>query len=144
MLTFPMNFVSVANASGDHQKTWTIASVDAEAACCIPIEFGGSGGGFSPEDLFLQSAINCFVGTFKVICKLSKVHFASVVVKGHLVVDKDETGKIRMKAIHLDITVTGADRPERIQTLAEKTLRDGYILNSIKSEVTHELTLKEA
>lgn len=141
MTKIPVEFISSAVASNDVSKSWDIQSGVYQAQCAIPPEFGGKGEGFSPEDLFLQAAINCFVGTFKVVAQMSRVSFAEVQVSGRLSVDKNDEGKVVMKTVHLDIKVKGADRPDRVETLVAKTLRDGFILNSIKSDLSHSLEL---
>lgn len=135
----PIEFRSEAKANKNFDQPWTITSGVTHSVCAIPTEFGGLGGGFSPEDLFLQAAINCFIGTFKVIAKLSKMNFSELHVVGKLIVDKNDQKKILMKAIHLDIFITEADRPDRLDTIVAKTIRDGFILNSIKSEITYAL-----
>ena len=43
----------------------------------------------------------------------------------------------------LQIEIFGAKRPDRLKTLVEKVFRDGFILNSVKTEVKYELTLHE-
>lgn len=142
MHNLPIHFVSEATAEKEFTAPWPITSGPSQASCSIPTEFGGTGGGFSPEDLFLQSAINCFIGTFKVMAKMSKINFSQVSVRGQLSVDKNSEGKVIMKAIHLDITILEVDRPDRINTLAAKTIKDGFILNSIKSDITYKLNIK--
>jgi organic hydroperoxide reductase OsmC/OhrA len=140
MNSFPMLFSSEAKGKGDYEQPWSITSGDVSSVCAIPREFGGFGGGFSPEDLFLQAAMNCFLGTFKVVVKLSKMSFSEVQVKGTLSVDKNSENKIVMKSIALEINVADFDRPDRLEAIVAKVIRDGYILNSIKSDVTFSLS----
>ena len=139
MQQLPLNFQSTAQANHRFEEAWTIKSGEHSSSCAIPPEFGGQGGGFSPEDLFLQAAINCFVGTFKVVARLSKLSYSEVSVTGQLTVDKNESGKIVMKSVHLDISVKDADRPDRLENIVSKTIRDGFILNSIRSDLTYQL-----
>lgn len=141
MVNLPIEFQSDAKTDNRFDQTWEVTSGNFKAVCAIPTEFGGAGGGFSPEDLFLQSAINCFVGTFKVMAKLSKLNFEKLEVKGNLLVDKNSDGKIVMKSIHLDISIGQVERPERASSIALKALKEGYILNSLKSEITHTLKI---
>ena len=136
-----MVFSSEVSANGDFEKQWTIKSGPTAASCSIPPEFGGLGGGFSPEDLFLQSLMNCFDGTFKVYAKGSRISFSNLMVKGLLTVDKNPDGKVIMKSALLEIKVKGVDRAERVETIVEKTLRDGFILNSVKTEIHHTLEI---
>ena len=70
----------------------------------IPPEFKGSGGGFSPEDLFNQTLANCFAATFKVYAENSKLTFADVVVEAKLAVDMDDNKKAMMKEFYLVAT----------------------------------------
>ena len=144
MANLPIEFKSDAKTDNKFDQCWEVTSGNFKAVCAIPTEFGGAGGGFSPEDLFLQSAINCFVGTFKVMAKLSKLYFGELEVKGNLVVDKNSVGKIVMKSIHLEITISQVDRFERAENIALKALKEGYILNSLKSEITHSLNIIQA
>jgi organic hydroperoxide reductase OsmC/OhrA len=143
MNNLPMEFYSEARAEEIFEQPWTISSGEMKSVCAIPPEFGGSGGGFSPEDLYLQAAINCFVGTFKVMAKLSKISYSDVHVKGKLIVNKNDENKIVMKSIAFVIKITGADRPDRLETIVAKVIRDGFILNSLKSEITYELIHSE-
>jgi organic hydroperoxide reductase OsmC/OhrA len=139
MPSYPMEFVSEAKANHSFELPWAISSGDMNTLCSVPINFGGVGGGFSPEDLFLQAVMNCFVGTFKVMAKLSKMTFTNMQVSGKLYVDKNQEGKVCMKTIHLAIAILGADRPERLENLVSKALRDGFIINSVKSEILYSL-----
>ena len=44
-----------------------------------------------------------------------------------------------MKAVHLDILISDVDRPDRLEAVVAKVIRDGFILNSIKSEIGFDL-----
>ncbi len=79
------------------------------------------------------------MGTFKVVAKLSKITFEQLHVTGKLKVDKNAEGKTVMQKIDLDIVFSGVDRPERLDAIVAKTIRDGFILNSIKSEIEYTL-----
>ena len=139
MNNLPLAFFSEAKADKSFEQPWTISSGEVKTVCAIPPEFGGLGGGFSPEDLFLHAAINCFLATFKVVAKLSKISFSEIQVKGKLIVDKNMENKVAMKSIALDITITDVDRPDRLEAIVAKVFRDGFILNSVKSELTYSL-----
>lgn len=139
MHNLPLQFSSEANANQEFGDAWSIRSGPMQATCAIPAEFGGVGDGFSPEDFFLQALINCFVGTFKVYAKASRLTFSNLNVKGQLTVDKNESMKICMKKAFLQIEIHGVNQPSRIETIVAKTLRDGFILNSVKTEIEHKL-----
>lgn len=141
MQKLPIEFYSEAKANGAFEAPWQIVSGHSQAFCAIPSSFGGKGGGFSPEDLFLQAAMNCFIGTFKVVAVLSKVSYSEVQVSGKLLVDRNDQGKTVMKSIHLEICVLAADPASRLAAIVAKTIRDGFILNSLKSDISY--TLKQ-
>lgn len=132
-------FQSEASASGDFEKPWAIRSGRQEGMCAIPAEFKGGGGGWSPEDLYLQSLINCFIGTFKVYARASRIIFKDLNVHGRLFVEKDESGKTMMKRCRLRIAIAGVERFDRVETLIAKVFKDGFILNSVKTEIGYEL-----
>lgn len=89
----------------------------------------------------MQALMNCFIATFKVYSKASKVSFSSVSVKGLLIVDHDSSSKVTMKKAILEINLFGVDRPDRIETLVAKVFKDGFILNSVKTEIQHTLKI---
>ncbi len=143
MLKLPVNFQSSATASGDPLEPWLIQSGAHSAMVSIPPEFGGQGGGFSPEDLFLQALINCFIGTFKVYAKGSKIYFTNLEVSGNLKIDLNSSGAVRMQTCDLKIDIFDVEKPDRVKALVEKVFRDGFILNSVKTEIHHSLVIHE-
>lgn len=143
MIKLPVEFRSEAEASGNFEQPWQVKSGEGTASCAIPVEFGGKGGGFSPEDLFLQALMNCFVGTFKVYAKGSRVNFSRLLVKGALTVEQDSARQPVMKIAVLEIDLYGVDRPDRVSILVAKALREGFILNSVKTEIQHTLHIHE-
>jgi organic hydroperoxide reductase OsmC/OhrA len=141
MIKYPIDFASSATATGDLMSNWAIRSGQMEASCCVPVEFDGPGGGFSPEDLFAQALTNCFVATFKVYAHHSKLVFEKVEAKGRLSVDLGEQRKPVMKSFHLQVNIVGASQPDRAKMLAEKAFQSGFILNSVKTELSAEFSL---
>ena len=143
MLKLPIEFRSSATAHKNVSVPWLIQSGEYSSNCAIPPEFGGTGGAFSPEDLFLQALINCFVGTFKVYAQASKISYTDLVVSGLLTVDHNASGAIRMQSCMLKINLYGVSKPDRVSALVDKVFRDGFILNSVKTEIHHQLVIHE-
>jgi organic hydroperoxide reductase OsmC/OhrA len=144
MFKLPIEFQSSASASAELANPWIIVSGEQTATCSVPPEFGGPGGGFSPEDLYLQALINCFVGTFKVYAKGSRLMFSRLDVSANLTVDKLSSGAVRMQRCQMNINVLGAEKPDRVKLLVEKVFRDGFILNSVITDIQYNLTINEA
>lgn len=142
MFNLPIQFTSQATASKSFEEPWKLNSDKLHSICSIPKDFGGIGGELSPEDLYLQSVISCFIGTFKVLAKNSKLDFTSLDVTGRLYVDKNEYNKVIMKSIILKIALHNPDRTDRATSLVEKAIKTGFIINSVKTEILYDLELK--
>ncbi|MFZ4405582.1 MAG: OsmC family protein [Pseudobdellovibrionaceae bacterium] len=136
MIKYPLSFYTHSKSLFGIQTPWPIESQNITNPCAIPPEFEGPGGGLSPEDLFAQALTNCFVATFKVYAEKSKVSFKEVVVQSELIVDMDSLQKPVMKKCLLNIKIYGAANPDRLKTIAEKALQSGFILNSVKTEIS--------
>ena len=139
MIQYPITFETKTVSDAAMRSTWEVSSGEQTTTCCIPPEFAGPGGGFSPEDLFAQALTNCFLATFKVICENSKVTVAQVEVAGRLTVDKNESRQPVMKAFHFTIRLHGASHPDRAKSIAKKAIESGFILNSVKTVVTYNI-----
>jgi len=141
MITYPIQFYTKGLAKCGIQGTWSVDSEQHSLQISVPREFEGPGGALSPEDLFAQALTNCFVATFKVMAEHSKLTFESLQVDGQLTVDRDDTKKPVMKAFHLKIKLYGPDHSERATRLVSKAMDSGFILNSVRTAVTHELEI---
>jgi organic hydroperoxide reductase OsmC/OhrA len=139
MIQYPITFQATAQAEAGIQSLWTVASQNIQAHCAIPPEFEGPGGAVSPEDLFAQALTNCFVATFKVMAEKSRIGFSHVDVQSNLVVDLGESGHPLMKSCKLEVTITGCDNVGRAQTIAKKAFSSGFIINSVRTEMSMEL-----
>lgn len=140
MISYPITFKGGAEAGPGMAERWSVFASRFEGTCCVPEEFEGGGGTFSPEDYFLLALENCFIATFKVYAHYSKLSFQNLEVSASLVVDKGEDHKVTMKSLHLAIQLTGADE-KKAQLLVKKTMDNGFILQSVKTAITYELTL---
>jgi organic hydroperoxide reductase OsmC/OhrA len=132
-MQFPMLFKSETEATADAGQTWQTTSGPHSSCVAIPPEFSGPGGGLSPEDLFNHALTNCFVATFKVYAKNSRLTFDSVHAHGDLVVDLDENRKPVMKSFKLRAQISGASDRDKALLLANKAAKSGFILNSVKT-----------
>ncbi len=139
MIKYPLQFNATAYAACGIANTWRSRSDATELKVAVPPEFEGPGGGLSPEDLYAQALTNCFVATFTVLAENSRVTYSALNVESTLLVDRDEAKRPVMKEIHLRITLSDATDPARATRLVDKALQGGFILNSVKTKITHEL-----
>ena len=115
---------------------WETSSSSFKSFCAVPKEFEGSGTSTSPEDFYLMALQNCFMATFKVYAQYSKLSFEKLDVKTELIVDLNESKKPCMKEIQFKIDVFGASDLKKAQLLVNKTLENGFILQSVKTTIT--------
>ncbi len=134
MIKYPISFESETRAPSGTQSPWTTQSQNYSSTCSVPLEFMGSGGALSPEDLFNHALTNCFVATFKVYAENSKLGFESVSAHSRLVVDAGEDRKITMQSIHIAVKIFNPSNPEKALLLAKKAADGGFILNSVKTQ----------
>lgn len=143
MLKFPMTFEALATAQQGISTQWT-ASADKlpPITCAIPPEFMGPGGGYSPEDLFAISLLNCLMATFKVYCEKSKVSFREMKGRILLTVDKSPGQDIlAMTQANIFFDITGASDAERVRKLLDAAIRDCAVSNSIKTGKTFHINI---
>ncbi len=143
-MKLPLLFKAQSQAAAGIQTIWNVESYGHQAACAVPPEFGGPGGGFSPEDLFAQALTNCLVATFKVYAENSNLVFSNIHVQTHLTVAMNENKKITMQKCHFEINLHQTNQPEKAELLIKKAFESGFILNSVKTELSYELQLHDS
>jgi len=99
-----------------------------------PVEFGGPGDQWSPEDLLVAAVADCFVLSFRAIAAASKFEWGTISCSVTGKLDKVERA---IQFTHLDITArltipTGVDA-ERAKKLLEKSEMACFISNSLKA-----------
>jgi uncharacterized OsmC-like protein len=138
MVKFPINFDVTASASSGTQTTWKSQSPHLPPiSVAIPPEFMGPGGGYSPEDLFALSVVNCMIALFKVYVEKGGLRFQQVEAKARLTADRPSGGSSFVMT-HLDCSfvVSGASDPVKVRKALEKATQDCPIGNSIKTGKT--------
>ena len=139
MIKFPLSFFGQAEASSPLALDWISEAKGLKVFCAVPPEFEGIGGSLSPEDLYLFSLQNCFIGTFKVYAHHSKLSFDKLKIKSELVVNKNESGKPCMKSILMIASFSGVIDQRKCGLLAHKVMENGFILQSVKTEINLEI-----
>lgn len=141
MIKYPIEFACSAEAKSGVASNWSIRSSEAEAACCVPREFDGPGGAFSPEDLYAQALTNCFLATFKVYAQGARLDYARLSAEARLVVDLDETKRPVMKSFALRARIESPTDVDRAKRIAQKAFDSGFILNSVKTDRSFEFEI---
>jgi organic hydroperoxide reductase OsmC/OhrA len=141
MINYPITFRGRAESLPGIKQNWTVQSEDFQAECSVPREFEGLGGTFTPEDFFLMAITNCFLATFKVFSEYSKLNFDKLIVESSLIVDKNEDQMVTMKSAHLNITLVNVSDQKKANLLVKKTIETGFILKSVKTDITYNVQL---
>lgn len=138
-----MKFEIQANAPAGISSVWTAQTEHlSPILSAIPPEFSGPGGGYSPEDLFGMSLLNCLIATFKVYCEKSNMSFQEIRGRVTLTVDKisGQSGFAMTQAdVFLDIA--GASDPEKLRKLLDASIKDCAVSNSIKTGKTFHINI---
>jgi organic hydroperoxide reductase OsmC/OhrA len=143
MIKFPMKFEVEARAPSGVSSQW-IAQGDQlpPIPSAIPPEFMGPGGGYSPEDLFGISVLNCLIALYKVYCEKSKVAFQEIKGKAVLTADKDvSSASFYISHIEIFLDVSGASDMEKARKLLDSAIKDCPISNSIKAAKSFQVSL---
>lgn len=142
-LEYPISFYATAEALSGIKSLWNVESQSMISPSAIPPEFEGPGGALSPEDLFAQALTNCFIATFKVYAEKSKINFDRLTARAELIADLNEHQKPIMKKFLLHVRISGCENPARVKTIAEKAFSSGFILNSVKTELSFDLQITD-
>lgn len=109
-----------------------------------PPEFGGSGGNWSPEHLFVASVSGCLMTTFQAIASNSKLDIVdySDEPSGHL--ERDDSGRYRMTSVTLRprAIIADATKKDRAHRLLEKAKIACLISRSLQCDVSMQATVE--
>lgn len=142
MIQYPLRFPVSSHAPAGIGTVWSTRVEAGELPAAIPPEFGGPGGGYSPEDFYAMAVLNCFAATFKVMAERSKLVYRELDLSGELTVDRDEKGAPWMSRFALRANLRGVADAERAKRLLEKTSQSCIVLNSIRTEKTFEFEVQ--
>ena len=135
MAKFPLTFEAFTDMSPGMQNTWEGKADDLPPIpCAIPPEFGGPGKGYSPEDLFGLSILNCVLATFKVYAEKAEVNYQVAKGKVSLKMDKHpQENHLCITMVDLHVRVEGASDQEKARKILDQSVKECAIGNSIKS-----------
>lgn len=126
--------VRIAGGPSGHA---TLASPGvSDLATAAPVDFGGPGDAWSPEQLLLAAVDACFLLTFRAIAQASRIEFTSLDLDGEGIVDRDARG-MRFTEIVLRPRVAlpaGAD-PARVRWALEKAEKTCLVSASLSTPI---------
>lgn len=143
MIKFPMKFEVEANSQAGAATQWTGKAGNLPPIpSAIPPEFMGPGGGYSPEDLFALSLLNCLIATFKVYAEKGAVTFQELKGKANLTVDRipGETG-FSMTQVEVFFDITESSDIEKARKFMDQAIKDCAVSNSIKTGKTFHINI---
>jgi organic hydroperoxide reductase OsmC/OhrA len=143
MSGYPKEFIANSASKAGIQTSWiTSCQTTSETiTLAIPKEFEGPGLHHSPEDLYAEALLNCFVATFKFAAEKSSLNFSELKAECRLIVDLNENKSPWMKEAHFTIDITGLEKLDRAQRLVEKVKQNCLILNSVLTHKYFHITL---
>lgn len=101
-----------------------------------PLQFGGPGNRWSPEELLVAAVADCFVLTFRAIANYSKLPWLSLNCAVDGTLDRED-GVIRFSgfSIRAELTLPADGDKEKAGRLLEKAEAGCLITNSLTAEV---------
>lgn len=132
----PYTYETGAEWVGSRVVTATASGLP-EVPIAPPPEFGGEGGYWTPEHLYVASANTCFAVTFLAIAGLSKLEFVSFETYATGKLEKVEGSGLQITEIVLKPTlvVTRTGDLERALRILEKAEKACLISNSMKTTI---------
>lgn len=111
-----------------------------------PPEFGGHGGVWTPEHLFVGAINSCFMSTFAAIAEKSKLDFVDFDSKATGRLEKHDDGPLMMTLVvlHPHLTIRNARDEERAFRILQKAERSCLIANSVKTKIQLEPEIRIA
>jgi peroxiredoxin-like protein len=102
-----------------------------------PPQFGGPGGAWAPETLFIGAVADCFILTFRAVAEASKFTWHEIACHAEGAVDKGDGGvqftEVSLKA---QLRIPAGGDPDRARRLLEKAKQNCLVTNSLKHEPT--------
>ena len=137
MSSYPLKFEVAATAEPGVLKNWKAEVGHFQPLdCAIPKEFQGSGDGYSPEDLFALSVMNCLIATYKVLAQMTGLSFEQITSKAIITIDRIEKKAPSITNLHIYFNVYKPSDPAKAQKLFEDTKRNCMISNAVSIDKT--------
>ncbi len=134
MQTFPHHYhVSASGSvSTNYQIVKTKGRVDLTMGA--PIEFGGTGEHWSPEEILLAAIADCYILSFIAIAKISQLPWQNISCQVEGILDKIErTTQFVSFSLIVDLDLTDKLQQEKANKLLTKAKEICLVTNSLKA-----------
>jgi organic hydroperoxide reductase OsmC/OhrA len=135
MQEFPHSYTVAAAAADQNDVELTAARVPALRSA-PPAEFDGPGNRWSPETLLVGAVGDCFILTFRVIARASRLEWTSIRCDVTGTLDRiDRVTRFTKFVIHACLTVPAGTDHDRARRTLEKAEHNCLISNSLTAAV---------
>jgi len=131
MEAYPHRYAAQASAAATGSVVLTGEGLPALSTASPP-QFGGPGGQWSPETLFVGVVADCFILTFRAVAAASKLEWTRLECAAEGALDR-VAGVTRFTALRLTarLVLPATGDAERARVLLEKAERGCLIVNSL-------------
>ncbi|WP_346839620.1 OsmC family protein [Microbulbifer sp. SAOS-129_SWC] len=136
MQSFPHHYRASAGASPEGEVRVAADGLETFLSQA-PVQFGGPGDHWSPEDLLVAAVADCFVLTFRAIAEYSGLSWTKLDCSVEGTLDRVE-GATRFTAFAVDARLDLPDNEDadKAHKLMEKAEASCLITNSLTAEIT--------
>ena len=136
MQDFPHHYVVSATALPEEPVTIKATDLP-EIVSDAPLQFGGPGGRWSPEELIMAAVADCFILTFRAVAKASKLDWVSLECSADGTLDRvDRKTLFTAITVSARLTVSADADQAKAERLLHKSEEGCLITNSMTAE-TH-------
>lgn len=131
MQQLPHNYST--SAKGDSSGNLSVScSGLPDISCAPPVQFGGPGDQWSPEDLLLASVSSCLVLSFKAVARASDLDWVAIDCSVDGVLDRvDRQVKFTELVSKVVLTIDSETDPQKAERLVQKAEQVCLISNSL-------------
>ena len=136
MQDLPHVYKAAANADSD--SAVIVSSEDLPSLeTAGPVEFGGPGGVWSPEELLVGAVADCFILTFRAMARASKLEWSSLGCNASGTLDKlDKVTQFTQFDLSAELTIPPGTDEKKAERLLQRAEHHCLITNSLKAGST--------
>ena len=134
MQDFPHQYV--VSASALEGEPIVVKATDLpEIISDAPVQFGGPGGHWSPEDLMMASVADCFILTFRAVAMASKFDWQALSCTADGTLDRvDRVTKFTSITVSATLTVSAEADQAKAEKLLQKSEEICLVTNSMTAQ----------